>query len=120
MIHCERDERGWRIPRKGTKSYEIYHLLLAGFKPHEITKLYQGDSNSIGVLINGIKHPEVKNARALKYWYRNGKPKNNKNRNHDSRYVRKLVSILGMSYEEARAVELKEREKHAAKIVQQT
>lgn len=102
----KRDERGWRIPRKGTKTWEIYHFLLAGFKSKEIIELYKG-GNEIRVMIHRIKKPQSQN-RYQRQLYLEGRIKKPLNKpTSSSSYVNKLMRILGMSREEALAEERK-------------
>lgn len=112
--HC-RDECGWRIPRKGSKSEQIYDLLIAGFRTKEIYNLFQQDRNnsSIGVLISRIRQPEKHNK-----WSNNWIKANPRKRvaqvrinSNYSPYVRKLVRALEISYTEAVDLERKELEK---------
>jgi hypothetical protein len=112
-----RDERGWRVPRVGTKSYQIYHLMVAGFSNREISDLFQEDpiKSSIKVLANAIKAPVKKNE-YCRQLYREGRvKKSSHNAGGYSRYVIKLVNILGMSYTEALEEERKALAKEAAK-----
>ncbi len=118
-----RDERGWRIPYPGTKSWEIYHLLVAGFRNCEIAALYQ-ESNAINVMASHIKHPEAQNKRESQRY------KNDPSRHKAavarsvsrgkrsgggsySLYVKKLVRSLDISFTEAVELERKELEKAA-------
>ena len=113
----QRDYRGWRIPRPGTRSWEIYQLLHHGFKTGEIVKLFQEDRyhTSIPVLISRIMHPDKHNQWSNN-WQRNN-PKRAKeiakNSKHVpySKHVRKLKRVLGISYTEAVELERKELEK---------
>ena len=125
-----RDERGWRVPRKGTKSYEIYHLLVDGWSSGEIIKLYGEDwrKTAIRVHIHRIMKPDTSNM-AHKTWIRNNPAKakairiasrNKGLRNKgllptDSKYVKKLVKILRITAEEARLTEASILEKEGAK-----
>jgi hypothetical protein len=112
-----RDERGWRIPRKGTKSAQIYDMLLAGFSTTEIINQFC-EVGTIRVLIHNIKNPEKHNKRARDWRGNNpGKAKASSISNHTkrhgaySKYVMKLVKVLDISYTEAVALERKELEK---------
>lgn len=66
--YTDRDARGWRIPQVGTRSRAIYDRMLAGKSPFEIQTEVGGTSQSVGVLIWKIKHPETSNAR--EYFHR--------------------------------------------------
>lgn len=111
----QRDERGWRIPRKGTKSWEIYHLLVNGWKPKEIMDLFQEERNftSIGVLICHIKSPEKQNALSNNWWREHPDKRSvqKPSRGKYSKYVKKLVTVLKISHTEAKEIERKELEK---------
>lgn len=62
----ERNTKGWRIPREGTRSHQIYQLMLAGNGPSVIQRTIGGSGGSIRVLMHKIRHaPEP---------YRNGMP----------------------------------------------
>lgn len=110
-----RDERGWRVPRKGTKSEQIYDLMMADFKTKEIADLFQENRNTIGILIWRIKHPKDANAAAYK-WMENNyeKAMSFPSRIHPkvySKYVIKLARTLNISRTEAIVLERKELEK---------
>lgn len=60
--YCDRDHRGWRIPRAGTKSRDIYECLVQGLTPAAILLIVEGSKATLGVLIWKIKHPEASNA----------------------------------------------------------
>ena len=115
---CARDERGWRIPRAGTNSYMIYHLVVAAFKRREIVKLLGIDSAVAGVLIYRIKRPEHHN-RQMREWVSNsGWVKRHRARLNaaeraryakDSPYVHKLVRTMGIPIAYARAIEKGEK-----------
>lgn len=115
----QRDERGWRIPRDGTKSRQIYDLLVAEFSSGEIIELFQGNRIATCVLIHNIKNPESQNMRANRYYRTNSEKLNSKKKNERrekgrgnySKYVCKLVRNLGISYTEAVAEERKLLEK---------
>jgi hypothetical protein len=62
---CDRDELGRRIPRRNTKSAQIYALKLAGMGNAEIARKLGMKAGAVGVLWYGICHPELKNRR----WY---------------------------------------------------
>lgn len=114
----QRDERGWGIPPKGSKSYEYYHLLVAGWTPFEITELFQEDQekSSIRVLCSRIKNP---GNRLPGYNSSNAKRRQRRSllKLNDSPYVEKLVVVLGYSRADARAEEKKQLAKEAAKVV---
>jgi hypothetical protein len=63
----DRDERGWRIPRAGTRSRAIYDGMLAGKRPIEIQADVGGTTQSISVLMWRIKHPVAANAITNRY-----------------------------------------------------
>jgi hypothetical protein len=56
-----RDERGWRIPRPGTRSRRIYDLLCEGLSTGKIHSIVGGSYATTGFLIWKIKHPETAN-----------------------------------------------------------
>ena len=64
-INCQlpRDERGWRMPRLGTKSARIYDLLIAGKTSEEILAEIGGSRTSIRVLTWKIRNPVEANKR---------------------------------------------------------
>ena len=62
---CDRDELGRRIPRRNTKSAQIYALKLAGMGNAEIARKLGMTAGTVGVLWHGMRHPELKNRR----WY---------------------------------------------------
>jgi len=112
-----RDERGWRIPREGTKSHHLYQLLILGYSAAEICNLYHEDYNtsSIKVLIHNIRRPNSHNF-AANQWYQNNnkrareilkKSRSSPDRKGYSNYVKKLVKALGISFTEAVALEKK-------------
>lgn len=121
-VKMKRDYRGWRIPRTGTRSWEIYQLLHNDFKAGEIIKLFQEDKchTSIRVLISQIMHP-AKHNKWSNDWQKNN-PKRAKeiakNSKHVpySKYVKKLVKVLGISHTEAVELERKELEKVNGKL----
>lgn len=116
----QRDYRGWLIPKKGNKSWYIYQLMINGFSTKEISELMQEcGNNRIRVLASMIRHPKERNARQLQ-WYKDNpkrakeitaKAKANGKCQPYSKYVRKLVHSMGISYTEAVAIERKELEK---------
>lgn len=63
----KRDQRGWRIPRDGTLSREIYDLTLQGKMPAEIAKTLRCDANTVRVLVNRFRRPEDANERSYDY-----------------------------------------------------
>ena len=56
----DRDHRGWRIPRKHTKSWEVYQFLINGWSYNQIVNVMQ-EGNNIKVLICKIKNPDLYN-----------------------------------------------------------
>lgn len=64
-----RDERGWRVPRAGTLSFEIYRLAVVGERPKDIAKLLGCSWSSVGVLLFRIRHPDVANSNGLAGYY---------------------------------------------------
>jgi hypothetical protein len=62
---CGRDAVGRRIPRRNTKSGQIYTLKLAGMSNVEIARKLGMTASEVGVLWHGIRYPERKNKR----WY---------------------------------------------------
>ncbi len=69
-IHSPRDRKGWRIPRKGTKSHKIYVMLKKGASNQEICDTIEGNRGTTRVLTWKIRHPETSNAYAVKYMRR--------------------------------------------------
>lgn len=64
-----RDERGWRVPRAGTLSFEIYRLTQAGICPKDIAELLHCSRSSVGVLLFRIRHPDAANSNGLAGYY---------------------------------------------------
>ena len=118
-----RNEQGWLIPKEGTKSWIVYNLMMNGFKARDIADLIQAERiATIRVMCSQIKNPTKKNASQLNYYHAHPervrhitkKSKDAGNRvgsGSYSKYVRKLVKVLGISYTEAVAIERKELEK---------
>ncbi len=116
----KRDDRGWRIPREGTKSKKIYNLLNHGYPSQYIIAVIPGDSSSTRVLIHNIKHPESHN-KTNNNWYKKNteaaKAINKKSLMRKepgkkySKFVVKLTRVLGISYTEAVELERQELEK---------
>lgn len=115
-----RDERGWIIPREGTKSRHIYELLLLGYKSGEIIRLYRCSTkaeSSIRVLVFNVKNPDGHNAHYKKWRINNpeaakaiesrSKPK----KTGYSKYALKLHRNLGISLTEAVKIEREQLEK---------
>jgi hypothetical protein len=50
-----RDERGWIIPKPGTRTRQIYDLLIEGKTSSEIRAIIGGSVNSVGVLVHKIR-----------------------------------------------------------------
>lgn len=61
-----RDQNGWRIPRKGTLSREVYDLFIDGNDRHAIAETLKKSPNTIGVLINRFQNPDQHNESSLK------------------------------------------------------
>lgn len=57
-----RDEQGWRVPREGTLSYQIYMLTKQGRTPEEIAGVVVTAGTvkleTIRVLLHKMRHPE--------------------------------------------------------------
>jgi DUF1009 family protein len=116
----KRDELGWRIPREGTKSHEIYLLMIEGKTSKQITSKLGRSSSP---LISKIKKPELYNLHNNKYYKKLPKieqRKLNNNKSPYSKYVRKLVKALGISFTEAKEIERKELEKQRCASEQAT
>lgn len=60
---CQRDEAGWRVPRQGTLSRQIYDLAKARNTQTEIASICEADYQKVGVMLGHIRHPEVINRR---------------------------------------------------------
>lgn len=60
---CGRDLRGWRIPKDGTRSRQIYNLMREGLSPKEIGMRFSPkmEKNTLGVLIWKIRNPKDAN-----------------------------------------------------------
>lgn len=106
-----RDEQGWRIPREGTKSLEVYLLMKEGLRPKKIAETLNDDARSIAVLACYIKRPEKKNS-YQRQWHINNPEKSKAielrsrpNRIVYSKHVKKLVRVLGISFTEAVKIE---------------
>lgn len=55
----ERDENGWRIPRSGTLSWEIYELAVMGTETSDIVRSFpQINPGMVRVLLWKIRNPE--------------------------------------------------------------
>ena len=65
----KRDARGWRVPRRGTKSLDIYRLMRAGKSQSEIHAKLGGDKIVLGVLMWRIRRPDDANRHARKHWH---------------------------------------------------
>ncbi len=103
-----RDANGWRVPHPGTKSYLVYHLMVAGWRAAEIVELMGDKAILIRVLMHKIRHPEINNERSTQ-WAANNPAKvsigSTRRYRRDSRYVHKLVRHLGVSVTIAREME---------------
>lgn len=65
LIVRPRDVRGWRIPKPGSKSRDIYNRLAAGERAGDIARSYPERMRStISVLIWRIRNPEDANEAA--------------------------------------------------------
>lgn len=116
----KRDERGWRIPREGTRSHAIYLLMVQGLSNNEIAKRlgFEPSGNKVRVLACHIKRPNVHNATNIRYYQNHpelrkkfAKVNYRKTKYFYTPYVRKLVKVLGISYKEALEHERKLLEK---------
>ena len=58
----QRDERGWRIPRDGTKARRIYDLMVQGYKAKKISEILGCGRYSTEVAACRIRQPEHTNA----------------------------------------------------------
>ncbi len=56
-----RDEQGWRVPRSGTVSANIYALAKKGLSVPEIAKQLGRARSNVGVHLFKIKRPERAN-----------------------------------------------------------
>ncbi len=70
---CERDEWGWRVPRPGTLSRQVYELVSAGKGNSHIATVLGESPQSVGVLRWKMRHPEASNARQNKLNARQGR-----------------------------------------------
>lgn len=61
-----RDERGWRVPRPGTRSRCIYDLMVSGARAKSIVASIGGDAQTIRVLMWKIRRPAAANKASLK------------------------------------------------------
>ena len=57
-IFNERDDRGWRIPRKGSLSRKIYDGLQAGQRPVDIARRLRTSVIKINVLAHRFRNPD--------------------------------------------------------------
>lgn len=64
-----RDDNGWRIPREGTKSAEIYRLAREGKKASVIATELGMNRLTVGVLLFKMRNPGASNARSLNEYY---------------------------------------------------
>lgn len=65
MRYNKRDENGWRMPRAGTRSHNIYMMTLAGCTPTQIAAVTGIPVNIVRVLRHRFKHPDETNAAKL-------------------------------------------------------
>lgn len=56
-LRNDRDERGWRVPRAGTRSRAIYDMLILGHTPAYIHSVIGGNLVAVRVLIWKIRNP---------------------------------------------------------------
>ncbi len=56
---CERDAAGWRIPRLGTLSRQIYRLTKEGYSSADIAKATGKSLNNVRVLKFKFQHPHL-------------------------------------------------------------
>jgi hypothetical protein len=107
--HCgyrPRDERGWRVPREGTKARAVYDLMICGFKRSAIIEATGYNGAVVSTMMHCIRWPDQTNQLKTRYYVTPSPPRQYKQRQHKpSNYVQKLRDILGMSLDEARRVE---------------
>ena len=113
----KRDERGWSVPKKGTKSWEVYQFLINDYTNQEIYDAMshneRQERRALASLIFYIKNPDKKNANNAN-WIKNNPErfkaiaKKSKKKLNDSAYVLKLVRHLKIPIGEARERERKE------------
>ena len=97
-----RDEQGWRVPRRGTVSANIYALAKKGLSVTEIaTQLGRARSN-VGVHLFKIKRPE--RANQLGNGWKNSRPHERKKITQEEAHARKVASVLGLPLDQARAL----------------
>lgn len=58
-----RNDNGWRIPRVGTKSHDIYRLARQGKKPRAIAAELNISNGVVRVSLFRIRNPGTANAR---------------------------------------------------------
>jgi hypothetical protein len=61
--HCQRDERGYRIPRKGSLAAKIYELCIKqGYHQTTVARGLGLSVSSVGVMLWRIRHPDAHNS----------------------------------------------------------
>lgn len=99
-----RDEQGWRVPRPGTISANIYALAKKGLSTREIAKELGRERNYVGVHLFKIKRPEKSNQLGNAWKKRDPKPVS-----PEEAYTRKVASVLRLPLDQARALARGER-----------
>jgi hypothetical protein len=94
-----RDEQGWRVPRPGTVSANIYALAKMGLSTSEIARALGRARNNVGVHLFKIKRPE----RGNQLGNVRRKPRERKTITQEEAHARKIARILGLSLGQARA-----------------
>jgi hypothetical protein len=102
-----RDEQGWRVPRPGTISANIYALAKKGLSTGEIAKELGRERNNVEAHLFKIKRPERRNQLG------NGsKKKSTRERKRitpKEAHARKVAGVLGLPLYQARAIVSGER-----------
>ena len=97
-----RDEQGWRVPRRGTVSANIYALAKKGLSVIEIAKQLSRARSNVNVHLFKIKRPERANQLGNVLEER---PTAKAQKNHaEEAHARKLASVLGLPLGQARAL----------------
>ena len=96
-----RDELGWRIPRAGTLSRNIYRLTRQGMTPSAIAAALGTTPQRVRVLLCHLRHPEKTNARNARYVPKTARIEKLK---QDTPYVNKLVRAMRIPRAEARRI----------------
>lgn len=69
MKYRTRNENGWKIPREGTFTREVYDLLILGGSLRTIYEQFPArNRRTIEALISHIKNPESRNAYSRRYY----------------------------------------------------